>query len=104
MTFDHPKNYFCLLIKKYIWQAKFNNKNLDINGLKNSLRCALNELQLIYEIIERESLEYNEWKKIISTLSQEDQRDVLTTSTPSVPDMQLSPASAPCQDTNLPHP
>ena len=104
VTFDHPKNYFCLLIKKYIWQAKFNNKNLDINGLKNSLRCALNELQLIYEIIERESLEYNEWKKIISTLSQEDQRDVLTTSTPSVPDLQLSPASAPCQDTNLPHP
>ena len=52
VPFDHTKNFLSLLIKRFIWQNKFRNINLSLNGLKNAWKVALNELKIIYELKE----------------------------------------------------
>ena len=71
VPFDHPKNFLSLLIKRFIWQTKFRNINLSLNGLKNALKVALNELKIIYELKEKNSL-FNEWVILYLDLYQED--------------------------------
>ena len=48
-TFNHPKNYISLLIKKYIWATKFKSANLSIVGIKNFIKSCLRELQIIFD-------------------------------------------------------
>ena len=59
-SFNHPKNYISLLIKKYIWATKFKSANLSIVGIKNFLKSCIKELKIIFDIKEKAEL-FNEW-------------------------------------------
>ena len=68
-TFNHPKNYISLLIKKFIWATKFKSANLSIVGIKNFIKSCLRELKIIYDIKEKSDL-FDEWIIVYSDLCQ----------------------------------
>ena len=68
-TFNHPKNYISLLIKKYIWATKFKSAILSIVGIKNFIKSCLRELKMIFVIKEKADL-FNEWIILYSDLCQ----------------------------------
>ena len=74
-SFEHPRNYLPLLIKKYVWKNKFLNATLHLNGFRNFLKDCLKELKIIYELKDKISL-FNEWLLLYSNLCQEDYQDV----------------------------
>ena len=67
VSFEHPKNYLSLLIKKYIWRIKFKNAILNIVGLKNHLRMFIRELKTIYDI-KKKAETFNDWIILYSDL------------------------------------
>ena len=69
VSFDHPKNYISLMIKRYIWKSKFKDAVLNIVGLKSHIKYCLCELKFIYDIKEK-AIEFNKWDPLYSDLCQ----------------------------------
>ena len=93
-SFDHPKNYLSLLIKKYIWITKFKSASLTILGLKNYLKMCIGELKVIYDVKNKANL-FHEWIYLYSDLCQEvqDASDPLHTQPAGVLHLLVPPAT-----------
>ena len=78
VSFEHPRNYLPLLIKHYIWKTKFLNAVLNLKGFSNFLKDCLNELKIMYEIKNKNSL-FNEWVLLYSNLCQDNHQHVYRT-------------------------
>ena len=64
---SHPKNYISLVLKKYIWAAKFKSKNLNLNGFKSLLKTYICDLKCIYEM-KNTPERFNEWNTLYNIL------------------------------------
>ena len=84
VTFDHPKNYLSLLIKRYIWKVKFGSAILNIVGLKYHLKACLCDLKNIYEKKD-EAIKFNDWILLYNDLCQVDQNAVQPFQAPGSP-------------------
>ena len=62
----HPKNFFSLVIKKYIWVTKFRTTNLTLVGLKAMLKSYICDLKYMFQF--KSMLDQlNEWNAIYDT-------------------------------------
>lgn len=64
-TFDTPKNYLILWLKKFIWSSKFRNANLSVSGFKNYHSYVLSDLKNIYEL-KKEPAKFTEWNTLFN--------------------------------------
>ena len=63
-SFNTPRNYLTLVVKKYIWNCKFKTeRNLSIVGFKNFLVYFLNDLKKMYEFTNNPA-NINEWNDL----------------------------------------
>jgi hypothetical protein len=67
-SFDAPRNYLVLLLKKFIWSCKFKClRNLSIVGFKNYLAYALCDLKNLYHL-KNKTAEFNAWNDLFVLL------------------------------------
>ena len=62
-----PKNLISLVLKKYIWKAKFRNGILTLVSFNSLLKSYLCDLKYMFEC-RRKLSEFNEWITIFDTL------------------------------------
>ena len=74
-SFNTPRNYLTLVVKKYIWNCKFKTeRNLSIVGFKNFLAYFLNDLIKMYEFTNNPA-NLNEWNDLFVLVADPVTRD-----------------------------
>ena len=94
LKFEHPKNYLTLLIKKYVWQSKFKNAKLTIDGLKSYLVLCLNDLSMIYNVKEKPT-NFHVWNNLYFDLCRPNNASDLLQASPAAVLNLLVPATQP---------
>ena len=67
LPFNDPKNYLCLIIKRFIWISKFNSGELSIVRFKTYLKSVLSDLQVLYDLKNKPNY-FNVWNVLFSIL------------------------------------
>ena len=62
-----PKNYICLVLKKYIWRNKFKSATLTLVGFKSQLKSYLCDLKYVFEFRSMPN-QFNEWNDVFNAL------------------------------------
>jgi hypothetical protein len=63
----NPKNYICLVLKKYIWRTKFKTETLTLVGFKNQLKSYLCDLKYFFQF-KNVPNQFNEWNALYNAL------------------------------------
>ena len=67
LSFDHPKNYISILLKKFIWSNKFHDCHLSLVRFKGLLKVHVLDLKYIFRM-KNEDNKFEKWKPIESAL------------------------------------
>ena len=62
-----PKNYICLVLKKYIWRTKFKSAILTMVGFKSQLKSYLCDLKYVFKFRNMPN-QFNEWNNLYDAL------------------------------------
>ena len=62
-----PKNYICLVLKKYIWRTKFKSAILSLVGFKSQLKSYLCDLKYVFKFRNVPN-QFNEWNNLYNAL------------------------------------
>ena len=62
-----PKNFICLVLKKYIWRMKFKNTNLTLVSFNSLLKIYLHDLKFMLQYKDKLDA-FNEWNTIFNAL------------------------------------
>ena len=72
-SYDTPRNYLVLWLKKFIWNCKFVG-NLSVVGFKTFLAFKLRDLKNMY-ILKKKSASFAVWSNLLITLEPDNQEE-----------------------------